>query len=135
MYISQQRITIINVRKPSYRNINDELQWFGTSLGLFNLRDKDKSCFRIFIELLKAARTKKGLTSDELAEKLKLTRGTVIHHLNKLMESGLVIHSKNQYLLRVDNLKALVEEVEKDIQRTTADLKKIAEDIDKWIGL
>jgi len=135
MYISQQRITIINVRKPSYRNINDELQWFGTSLGLFNLRDKDKSCFRIFIELLKAARTKKGLTSDELAEKLKLTRGTVIHHLNKLMESGLVIHSKNQYLLRVDNLKALIEEVEKDIQRTTTDLKKIAEDIDKWIGL
>ena len=135
MYISQQRITIINVRKPAYRNINDELQWFGTSLGLFNLRDKDKSCFRIFIELLKAARTKKGLTSDELAEKLKLTRGTVIHHLNKLMESGLVIHSKNQYLLRVDNLKALIEEVEKDIQRTTTDLKKIAEDIDKWIGL
>ena len=51
------------------------------------------------------------------------------------MESGLVIHSKSHYLLRVDNLKALVEEVEKDIQRTTADLKKIAEDIDKWIGL
>ncbi len=135
MYISQQRITIINVRKPSYRNINDELQWFGTSLGLFNLRDKDKSCFRIFIELLKAARTKQGLTSDELASKLHLTRGTVIHHVNKLMESGLVIHSKSHYLLRVDNLKALVEEVEKDIQRTTADLKKIAEDIDKWIGL
>jgi len=75
------------------------------------------------------------LTSDELASKLHLTRGTVIHHVNKLMESGLVIHSKSHYLLRVDNLKALVEEVEKDIQRTTADLKKIAEDIDKWIGL
>ena len=53
MAIIRQRITIINVRKPALRTINDELQWLGSSLGLFNLRDKDKSCFRIFIELLK----------------------------------------------------------------------------------
>jgi len=133
--ILHQRITIINVRKPSKGDINQELQFFGTSLGLFNLRDKDKSCFRIFIELLKSAKQKKELTSDELAAKLKLSRGTIIHHINRLMESGLVIHDGNRYLLRVDNLQTLVEEVEKDIKRTTEDLKNIAKDIDEWIGL
>ena len=133
--ILHQRITIINVRKPSKGDINQELQFFGTSLGLFNLRDKDKSCFRIFIELLKSAKQKKELTSDELAAKLKLSRGTIIHHINRLMESGLVIHDGNRYLLRVDNLQTLVEEVEKDIKRTTEDLKNIAKDIDDWIGL
>ncbi len=135
MIIRHQRITIVNVRKPSERNVNYELQWLGTSLGLFNLRDKDKSCFRIFLELLKAAKSKKPMTSDELALKLKLSRGTVIHHINRLMESGLVIHDANHYMLRVDNLNMLISEIEKDVQRTLGDLKEIASDIDGWLGL
>ena len=48
------KITIIRIRKPAQSNINKELQWLGSSLGLFGLRDKDKSCFRIFIELIKS---------------------------------------------------------------------------------
>ena len=93
MAFIRQRITIINIRKPKEQNINEELQWFGTSLGLFNLRDKDKSCFRVFIELLKSAKQKQIVTSDELASKLGLSRGTIIHHINKLLESGLVVHA------------------------------------------
>ena len=135
MIIRHQKITIVNVRKPSQRNVNHELQWLGTSLGLFNLRDKDKSCFRIFLELLKAAKAKTPMTSDELANKLGLSRGTVIHHITKLMESGLVIHDKNKYMLRVDNLKLLISELEKDVQRTLGDLKEVASSIDDWIGL
>src|SRR3990167_11073730 len=80
------KITIISLRRPLEKTINQELQWFGNSLGLFNLRDKDKSCFRVFIELLKAAKANMPLTSDELAYRLNLSRGTVIHHINKLME-------------------------------------------------
>jgi predicted transcriptional regulator len=135
MIINHQKITIINIRKPAQRNVNQDLQWFGTSLGLFNLRDKDKSNFRIFLELLKSAKTKKPLTSDDIAANLKLSRGTVIHHINKLMEAGLVIHEKGKYLLRVDNLSMLISELEKDIQRSLGDLKDIASDIDKWIGI
>ena len=133
--ISHHRITIIKTRKPFEHNINEELQWLGSSLGLFNLRDKDKSCFRIFIELLKAAKRKQPLSSDELAARLNLTRGTVIHHINRLMDSGIVVHEKKKYLLRVDNLKDLVDEIEKDIERTCSGLKEVAEDIDRRLGL
>jgi len=135
MIIRHQRITIVNVRKPAQRNVNFELQWLGTSLGLFNLRDKDKSCFRIFLELLKAAKAKKPMTSDEIAANLHLSRGTVVHHITRLMEAGLVIHEKNQYMLRVDTLKMLISELEKDVQRTLGDLKEVASDIDDWMGL
>ena len=135
MIIRHQKITIINVRRPAEKNINHELQWIGTSLGLFNLRDKDKSCFRIFLELLKSAKLNQSLTSDEIASKLMLSRGTVIHHINRLMESGLVIHDRNKYMLRVDNLKMLISEIEKDVHRTLGDLKEIATDVDKWMGL
>ncbi|MBI2656977.1 winged helix-turn-helix transcriptional regulator [Candidatus Woesearchaeota archaeon] len=135
MVYIRQRITIVNIRKPSEHNVNQELQWLGSSLGLFNLRDKDKSCFRVFIELLKSAKAKQDLTSDELSAKLFLTRGTIIHHINRLIESGLVIHEGNSYTLRVENLKSLIEEVEKDIKRACEDLKEVAKEIDERLGL
>ncbi|MBS3131065.1 ArsR family transcriptional regulator [Candidatus Woesearchaeota archaeon] len=128
MYI--QRITIINITKPAEKNINRELQWLATSLGLFNMRDKDRSLFRIFIELLKASKASKPLSSDELAFNLHLTRGTVIHHVNKLMESGIAIHFKNRYMLRVSSLHELIEEMEKDMARACQNLKDVAKEID-----
>ncbi len=130
----RKRVTIVKISKPE-RNLNQELQWFGDSLGLFNLRDKDKSCFRIFIELLKAAKLKHPLNSDEIAERLNLSRGTVIHHINKLMEAGIVIHHKNKYMLRVENLSSLIDELHRDIRRTCIALKEVAKDIDKSMGL
>lgn len=134
MVIISQRITIVKIRRPA-KNVNDELQWFGNSIGLFNMRDKDKSMFRIFIELLKSTRAKQYLTSDKIADKLQLSRGTVIHHVNKLMAAGLVVNERNRYLLRVDNLEELVDELRTDIARTMDDLKKVAENIDKMLGL
>ena len=134
MVIISQRITIIKIRRPQ-KNINDELQWFGNSMGLFNMRDKDKSMFRIFIELLKSTKARKYLTSDEIAERLELSRGTVIHHVNKLMSAGIVVNERNTYLLRVDNLEALVDELKADVSRTMDDLRKVAEEIDKTLGL
>ena len=135
MEYEHQKITIIRFRKPLKKDINEELQWLGSSLGLFNLRDRDSSCFRIFIELVKSSRKKKPLSSDELAYKTELSRGTIIHHLNRLMGSGIVVNEKNKYILRVENLKVLVDEIEKDIKRTCSDLKEIAKNIDEELGL
>jgi predicted transcriptional regulator len=131
----RQRITIINIRKPDAVNINSELQWLASSLGLINLRDKDKSCFRIFIELLKSSKEKHELSSDELAYMLGLSRGTVVHHLNKLMESGLVVNERNRYVLRVSTLHALVDEIERDFRRACEELREAAEEMDRKLGL
>ena len=128
------KITIIKISKPAKRDLNAELQWLGNSLGLFSPRDKDKSCFRIFIELLKSAKQHKPLSSDELAEKLNLTRGTIIHHINTLMDSGIVIHQRRRYLLRVEKLSSLIDEVERDLEQTTKNLREVAKDIDEWMG-
>ncbi len=135
MRFISQRITIIRTRRPAERSINQELQWLGQSLGLFNLRDKNKSCFRIFISLLRSTKQGRPLSSDELAHNLDLSRGTVIHHINTLTDAGLVIHEGNRYLLRVDNLADLIEELEKDINRTLSDLRSVAENIDTRLGI
>jgi len=130
-----QRITIMSIRKPVQKNVNQELQWLGSSLGLFNLRDKDKSCFRVFIELIKNAKLGKPLSSDEIAYSLGLSRGTVVHHLNKLLDFGIVIEAERGYILRVSNLRDLINEVEKDLERTLDELREMAEEIDKSLGL
>ena len=113
---------------------NQQIQLFGGSLGLFNLRDKDKSCFRIFIVLLKNLK-KDGMTSDELALKTKLTRGTVVHHLNKLMDSGIVINHRNRYILNVDNIHGLMQRIRKNVNKTLADLDEVAKELDERLGL
>ncbi len=128
------KITLVNAKKPSRFDINEELRWIGASLGLFNMRDKDQSCFRVFIEMIKNARSESGISSDELAYHLSLSRGTVVHHLNKLMQSGIVVSEKNRYYLRVDSLDALISEIEKDLERTMQDMKEIAGRVDAYLG-
>jgi predicted transcriptional regulator len=135
MFLQRQKITIIRYTRPARSDVNYLLKWLGDSLGLFNMRDKDKSCFRIFIELLKGAKQNTPLTSDEIAEQSGLSRGTVIHHLNKLIQAGMVVHHKNTYLLRVDRLELLIDEISKDLERTLDSLREVAALIDNELNL
>lgn len=135
MVVRHRKIIIIKSNEPTEDNINNELQWFCNSLGLFGSRDKDKSCFRLFITLLKTLKSGDELNSDQIAEKVGLSRGTIIHHLHKLMGSGLVISRHNTYHLRVDNLRELVDEVEKDINKTLRKLREVAESLDERLDL
>lgn len=123
-------ITIVRKRIPSDKTVNEELQWLGHSLGLFSIRDKDKSCFRVFIILVKNLKAKQGSTSDEIADLTNLTRGTVVHHLKKLMSAGLVVLDNNKYYLSVENLEELVDLVESNLLKTTGQLRNVAKNID-----
>ena len=70
MIVRSNKITINRIRKPKDHNLNDELQWFFDSLGLLGNRDRNKSCFRMVIVLLKSLRQGEGMTSDEIADKI-----------------------------------------------------------------
>jgi len=37
------KITIVSLRKPKERDLNEKLQWFGASLGLFGKREQRKN--------------------------------------------------------------------------------------------
>lgn len=128
------KVTIVRVRKSNADNINQELQWLGNSLGLFNLRDRDSSCFRVFITLVKRSKAQEMLSSDDIAQRLNLSRTTVIHHLTKLMDSGIVVREKGGYLLRESHLQDLIRDIHRDINAVFTDLQQIAQDIDDKLG-
>lgn len=125
--IEEFSITIKKIKKPKNSNLNQDIQIISQSLGLFTKRDKEKSCFRVFIEILKH----KGLTAEEITVSTNLTRATIIHHLNSLMKNGLVIKKKHRYYLRGNNLEGLIKEVSKDMNKTFSDLNKLAKNIDR----
>lgn len=126
------RITIIkSTVEPRPGSINELLQWLGGSLGLFNPRDKDKSCYRVFLALIKdVKRGGQGRTSDELALETRLTRGTVVHHLNRLMEAGIVSYGRGRYALAVDSLEELVENIRSQVNKTFEAVREVARYLD-----
>lgn len=129
------RVTIVKIRKPAQKEINRDLQWFCESLGLFSPRDKNSSCFRVFIELLKAAKIGKPLSSDEIAYKAGLSRATVVHHLTNLIASGLVVIEGGRYILRASNLEDLIREIKGDSERVFQNLLGIAKELDEELGM
>ena len=130
------KVTIIRTSEPSNDNVNELLQWFGGTLGLFNLRDKDRSCFRIFIVLLNSLKTRPaGLSSDAVAEKTSLSRGTVVYHLNKLMEVGIVLESNNKYYLKHETLEEISESIRSEVNDAFDSLSFIGRSLDDKLGL
>lgn len=125
------RVTLINVTPPESSDINSELQWIGATLGLFNQRDKDSSCFRVFIQLVHSATHRIPLTSDEIANRTQLTRGTVVHHLNKLRDAGLVVPATHGYMLSSESIQESLSQIESDISRILELMRAVASDVDK----
>lgn len=129
-----RKVTIIKIRRTNAENVNQELQWLGNSLGLFGLRDRDSSCFRVFITLVRKAKRNEPISSDDIAERLKLTRGTVVHHLTKLMDSGIVIRERSGYLLREANLQKVISDIRNDMENMFSELQEVAKEIDEKLS-
>lgn len=116
-------------------DLNNTLQDFCDSFGLLSERDKEKSCFRIFIELIKAEKNRDRLSSEEIASKSNLSRATVIHHIERLENSCLIKSKKNRYFLASPNLEKITEDIEKEMFRLLKKLKKTAKKLDKDLSL
>ena len=72
--------------------------------------------------------------TPEIAEKLGLSRGTVVHHLAKLMDSGIVLREREGYILRESNMQDLIKDLHHDMERMFSELKDVAKEIDLKLG-
>jgi DNA-binding MarR family transcriptional regulator len=128
-------VTVKKIRSPAPGNLNDDIDFISKSFGYFSRRDKQDSAGRIFRLLVKkAGGLKEGVSSEEIAQELSLSRGATVYHLNKFIESGLVTKERNVYRIRAGSLQKSVEEVKEDIDRIFSHIAKIAMDIDEKLG-
>ena len=129
------KIKIKKIITPPPGSLKEDIDFICRSFGYFSQRDKNCTAGRIFRLIVKeTAGENDGLTSDEIAEKLDLTRGAIVYHLNSFIESGLIIRRRNTYKLRSSSLQKSIEEVKSDIERILNEMMKIADEIDMQLG-
>ncbi len=125
-----RKIKFCNFQIEEELDINAKLAIFTSSLGMYSVRDKDKSMYRIFLELFKSNLFGEGLKSSELANRTGRSRGTIVFHLNKMLDSGLIIQKGNRYYLREKKLSSLVKTLRNDLNNFLDDLEELGEEID-----
>jgi len=128
-----KKITI-NIEPIPESNTNEQLHWISQALGLFNERDKEKSCHRIFVELIKAKKDNKQVNSQDLADRSHLSRATVLHHLDKLIESNIVMEKDHEFELIDSNLNAIILRLKKEMNDFMVEMEKMSRKLDEELG-
>ncbi|MBN1941027.1 MAG: ArsR family transcriptional regulator, partial [Candidatus Diapherotrites archaeon] len=129
------KVVVKRVEKPFKRNLDDELNWLCSSLGFFEPIDRDKTAASVFKAVVRSTEKGKPLGSTEISEKVKMSRGSVINHLNNLQRSGLIVRHGRFYVSRSPSMLRTVSEIEEDIDRIFEKMKRIAREIDKEFGI
>jgi len=126
---------ILDAKMPPATDLDSDVEWICKCFGFLESRDKERTASKIFKALLETTKEGDGLSSDELSARIGLTRGTMVHHLNKLARSGLVIRREGLYELRGRSLQRTVREIKRDIDRIFENIEQVAGSIDKSLDL
>lgn len=124
-------IRLRELEKPSEARLGNDLEWLCQCLGL----RQDKTFLKVLVNILGSAKKSESIRSAEIASKLHVTRGSVVYHLNKLMKSGIIVHSGNTYKLRARTLDDTIMEIEKDIERVFNNIREVSREIDNELKL
>lgn len=122
-------------RKFPAEDLQEDIRWICYALDLVQPRDKDETLVRVFKTILEVSREKQGLNTTEIAENLGFTRGTVLNHLKRLVQRGLIVQKGAFYELREHSLSHTIERIKDDVLRFVEDLLHVSEFIDRFYDL
>jgi predicted transcriptional regulator len=130
----KRKISLKDLRPPTEKG-DEDIEWICESLNLFTKKDTDKSAYKIFRTLLKSSLEGEPKTSAEIADEMDLARGTVLFHMRKFFNSGLVRRAPGRrYVLRESCLEDTIEDMMHDTEKMFERMKRIAAEIDKEFG-
>jgi len=130
-----KRFILAEIKKPREEGVDSDILWMCECLGIITPRDRDRTSTKVLKVMLRAAKEDEHLSSDDIAERVGITRGTAVHHIKRYMRSGIIIKQHTSYELRTHSMKDTLDEIELDMERTIKRMKQIAEEIDEELGL
>ncbi len=125
------KVVVRKVERPMKSDFDHQFAWICSSLGFFEPIDKDKNAAAVFKEIVIATEKGEALTSTALAERIGMSRGSTINHLNNLLRSGLIEKNGKYYSARSRSIERTIEEIEDDIDRVFNQLKRSAAELDR----
>ena len=130
---AQKTLIVRSVELPQRKNFENDFEWLCECLGLTSGEKGDLApvIFRQIVESEKSGRPSKSIV---ISRKFKVTRGGAVYHLNRLIETGLVVRHGREYELRAANLTETMDEVEEDMLRMFKRMKQIAREMDEELG-
>jgi predicted transcriptional regulator len=128
------KVVIRKVERPYTNDFEQQLAWICSSLGFFEPIDKEKNAAAVFKEIVSATEKGEALSSTAIAQRIGMSRGSTINHLNRLLKSGLIEKNGTFYSSRSSSLERTIEEIEGDVNRIFEQLKKSATEIDRQFG-
>ena len=128
---NEEKIVVRQIQRPQKENVDTLVSWF---LKSFDLAE-EKNVFEpeLLKEIIEANFVGSGITSRELNIKLDTPRTTVIYHLNRFINSGLVVRSGRKYFLRATDMESTIEELQADMDREFNRMMEFAEKFDQMI--
>ncbi|MFH1257257.1 MAG: winged helix-turn-helix transcriptional regulator [Candidatus Diapherotrites archaeon] len=144
------KIVIRQVERPFSSSRDDELNWICQTFGFFEPRlqgieehkpvdsggkVRGKTAAAVFRVIVDGTEKGKPPTSTALSQRVGMSRGSIINHLNNLMRSGLIVRHGRVYESRSRSIFRTVSEIEEDIERIFQKMKKAAKDIDEEFGI
>jgi predicted transcriptional regulator len=108
----------------------DTLTRFCRSMQLVTQRDLDGTATTVLRAILEEA-PDQPVGSSTLAARTRINRVTIIHHLNRLEQAGLVEHTEHKYKLSIAGFGDMVRRIRADTEKMLAEAEQLAEQIDK----
>lgn len=125
-----EQIAIRFIEKPDLNDAEGIIRWFCNVFGLSNPEAENPVEEQILKTFVAAARDGKGLSSSELDLESKLARSTVIYHLNRFRDAGLLVKRGRKYYLRAGEMEKVIQEIGYDLERELRGLIDTARRLD-----
>jgi hypothetical protein len=129
-----ERLVLRFVERPDSEDPEKIIKWFCEVLGLSSGNENNNIEEQILKSFIDAAQTDTGISSSELKLDTTLARSTVIYHLNRFIEVGLLVKKGRKYHLRASEMQKAIEEIEYDVNREMQRLLDTAKMFDRILN-
>ncbi|MCL5007548.1 MAG: winged helix-turn-helix domain-containing protein [Candidatus Marsarchaeota archaeon] len=131
-----KKIVIKNIAMPTSSDPDSIIRWMCEAFGFSGDATGDNidlDILRIFTSEY-GRRGVKGISSSEIKVDQNVARSTIIYHLNRFIEAGLVVKRGRKYYLRAPELSRAIEEIEYDIEREMHRMLDMAREFDRMMN-